>query len=120
MKLAVTSQGRDLDSLTYIRFDLANYFVVLDTGSGHLTAYDNSRNRGGSQNAEFQAAKMVADMGVDAVVTCAVGPQALSALQAGNVDVYVCALGSVRNAIEQFKAGRLRSATKPNVEAHLT
>lgn len=120
MKLAVTSQGRDLSGLTHIRFDMARYFVVLDTGSGHFTAYDNSRNRGGSQDAEIQAAKMVADMGVDGVVTCTVGPQALSSLQAGDVDVYVCATGSVRNAIGQFKAGRLRSVTKPNVEAHLT
>ena len=69
MTVVVTSQGPDLSRVIYVWFDLANYFVVLDTDSGDFTAYDNSQNRGGSQDAEFQAAKMVADMGVEAVVS---------------------------------------------------
>jgi predicted Fe-Mo cluster-binding NifX family protein len=119
MKLAVTSQGPDLDSRIYVRFDMAKYFVVIDTNSGEFTAHDNSENRGGSQDAAHQAAKMVMNMSVDAVVTCTIDSQAIAVLQGGDVDVYVCAIGSVRDAVEQFRTGRLRSAAKPNVGAHL-
>lgn len=119
MKLAVTSQGPDLDSLIYVRFDMTRYFVVFDSNSGEFTARDNSANRGCSQDAAHQAAKMVMNMGVDAVVTCTIGHRALAVFQGGDIEVYVCATGSVRDAVEQFRAGRLRSAAKPNVGAHL-
>jgi len=119
MKLAVTSQGPDLDSLIYIRFDLAKYFVVVDTDSGEFTTHDNSENRGGSQDAAHEVAKTVRNMGVDAVITCTIGPRALAVFQRADIPVYVCATGSVRNAIEQFRAGQFRSAARANVGAHL-
>jgi len=56
MKLAVTSQGPDLDSLIYVRFDMAKYFVVVDTDSGEFTTHDNAENCGGFQDAAHQAA----------------------------------------------------------------
>ena len=119
MKLAITSQGPDLDSLIYLRFDMARYFIVFDTDSGEFTAHDNSENRGGYQESAHQAAKVVRDMGVDAVVTCTIGPRAMAVFQRSDVEVYGCDIGSVRNAIEQFRAGQLWPKMQPNVGAHL-
>ena len=119
MKLAITSQGPDLDSLIYVRFDMARYFIVFDTDSGEFTTHDNAENRDGYQESAHQAAKVLRNMGVDAVLTCTIGPRALAVFQRGDVEVYVCDIGSVRNAVEQFRAGRLHSAAKPNVGAHL-
>ena len=119
MKVAVTAQGPDFSSLIYLRFDMARYFIVLDTETGELSAHDNTHNRDGTQAAAIRAAESVVDMGVDAVVTCTVGPEAFVTLQEANVAVHVGATGSVREAIEQFKAGRLPCAVKPNVESHV-
>ena len=119
MTIAVTSQGPDLGSPIDIRFDLARYYIVLDSDSGEFVAHDNSPNRGGVRASEVQAAQRVVDMGVDVVVTCTVGPEAFATLQAGKVDVHIGATGPVSNAIEQYKSGQLPCATKPNVEAHL-
>ena len=119
MKLAVTSQGPDLDSLIYVRFDMAKYFVVVDTDSGEFTTHDNAENRGGFQDTAHQAAKTVMNMGVDAVVTCTIDPQAMAVLHGGDVEIYVYATGSVRDAVEQFRAGQFRSAARANVGAHL-
>ena len=119
MKVAVTSQGPDPGSLIYLRFDMARYFIVLDTDTGEFTVHDNTQNRAGTQAAAIRAAESVVHMGVDAVVTCTIGPEAFVALQEANVAVHVGATGSVYEAIEQFKAGHLPCAVKPNVGPHL-
>ena len=119
MKVAVTALGPDFSSLIYLRFDMARYFIVLDTETGEVSAHDNTRNRDDTQAASIRAAQSVVDMGVDAVVTCTIGPEAFVTLQEANVAVHVGATGSVQEAVEQFKAGRLPCAVKPNVESHL-
>ena len=119
MTIAVTSQGPELSSPIDIRFDLARYYIVLDTDSGEFVAHDNSPNGGRVRALATQAAQRVIDMGVNIVVTCTIGPDAFATLQAGKVDVYIGAIGPVSNAIEQFKSGQLPCATKPNVEAHV-
>ena len=58
------------------------------------------------------------NLGVGAVITGNVGPKAFAALQAGEVKMYIGATGSVSDAIAQFKAGKLESVGKANVEGH--
>jgi len=119
MKVAVTAQGPVPSSLIYLRFDMARYFIVLDTETGEFSTHDNARNRDGTRTAAIRAAESIVDMGVDAVVTCTVGPEAFITLQEANVAVHVGATGSVQEAVQQFKAGHLPCAVKPNVESHL-
>ena len=120
MKVAVTSQGPDLESQVDARFGRAKYFIVVDTDTGQSRAEDNTQNLNAVHGAGIQAARKVVEQGVEAVVTGNVGPKAFSALQAANVEVHVGASGSVGNAVEQFKAGQLRCLEKPTVEGHWT
>ena len=108
MKIAVTSQGSALSSELDPRFGRARYFVVVDTGSGEFTSHDNGSNLEAVQGAGVQAAQGVIDLGVGAVITGNVGPKAAAALEAGSVKVYKQNWGTVREAIEQFKSGRLQ------------
>jgi predicted Fe-Mo cluster-binding NifX family protein len=110
MKVAVTSQGSVLSSELAPRFGRAPYFVVLDTDSGELTAHDNLKNLKAGQGAGIQAAQDIVNLEVDAVITGNVGPKAAAALRTGNVKVYKQSWGTVRDAIERFKAGRLQLA----------
>jgi predicted Fe-Mo cluster-binding NifX family protein len=50
-----------------------------------------------------------------AVITGNVGPKAFATLQAGNVKIYAKASGTVKEAIEKFKAGQLEPADQGNV-----
>jgi len=118
MKVAVTSQGEDLDSQVDPRFGRARNFVVVDTESDAFETHDNAQNLNASQGAGIQAARNVAQMGVNAVITGNVGPKAFAALQAGNIRVFVGARGSVRQALEDLKAGNLQSAKEASVEGH--
>jgi len=118
MKVAVTSQGRELSSSVDPRFGRAKYFIVVDTETGDVSAVDNSQNLNAVQGAGIQAGKNVVDLGVLAVITGHVGPKAFATLQAGNVAIYTGASGTVADAIEQFKTGKLKQSSTADVEGH--
>jgi predicted Fe-Mo cluster-binding NifX family protein len=118
MKVAVTAQGPDWTSQVDPRFGRAKYFLVVDVDSGELTAHDNAQNLNAVQGAGIQAGRTVANLGVEAVLTGNVGPKAFAALQAAGIAIYSGAAGTVQQAVEQFKAGRLQATDRANVEGH--
>lgn len=118
MKVIVTSQGRELNSLVDLRFGRAKYFVVVDTETGDFSVADNSQNLNAAQGAGIQAGRNVVDLGAEAVITGHVGPKAFTTLQAGSVTIYTGASGTVADAIEQFKAGALKQSSAADVEEH--
>ncbi len=118
MKVAVTSRGTDMASEVDPRFGRAKFLILVDTETGEFTAHDNTQNLSAVQGAGIQAAQNVVSLGAAAVITGNVGPKAFAALQAGDVKPYIGAAGSVRDAVEQFKEGRLQCAEQANVEGH--
>ena len=120
MKIVVTSQGSDLSSQVDPRFGRARFFIVVDTDTEEFSVHDNTQNLNAAQGAGIQAGRTVVELGATAVVTGHVGPKAFTTLQAGNVQVFPGATGTVREAIEKFKAGQLQGADKANVEGHWT
>lgn len=118
MKLAVTSQGAELDSPVDPRFGRAKYFVVVDTDTGSASAHDNAQNLNASQGAGIQAGQAVARLGVEAVLTGHVGPKAYTTLGAAKIAVYTGISGTVKDAVEQFNKGQLTLAAQPDVQGH--
>ena len=117
MKVAVTSQGRELSSDVDPRFGRAKFFIVVDAETGDFSASDNSQNLNAAQGAGIQAGKNVVDLGVSAVVTGHVGPKAFATLKAAGVAVHTGATGTVADAVEQLAkiadAILLHNPTKP-------
>ena len=118
MKIVVTSQGREWSSPVDPRFGRARYFVVVDTESGEFSAADNSQNLNAAQGAGIQAGRSVVQLGASAVLTGHVGPKAFATLQAGGIAIYTGATGTVADAVEQFKAGKLKLSASADVEGH--
>ena len=118
MKIAVTSQGPDMTSEVDQRFGRAKFFVVVDTDTGESVAHDNKQNLNAAQGAGIQAARNVAALNVEALITGNVGPKAFSALTAANISIYIGATGSVRDAIDQLGENKLEAADNANVEGH--
>lgn len=118
MKLAVTSQGNNLRSPLDPRFGRTKYFIVVDTNTGAFTAIDNAVNLNAPQGAGIQAGKRVSELGVEGLITGHVGPKAFSTLQAAGVAIYTGASGTVSDAVEQFKSGKLAAAASADVEGH--
>jgi predicted Fe-Mo cluster-binding NifX family protein len=118
MIVAVTAESPNLDSPVDPRFGRARYFVLIDTETGNVSTQDNVQNLNAPQGAGIQAAQTVVRSGAQVVLTGNVGPKAFATLQAGNVAVHSGVTGTVRQALEELKAGRLQSAGRANVEGH--
>ena len=105
MKICVTSEGKTLDSKVDPRFGRCANFIIADTESGEFEALENAniKLQGG---AGIQSAQMVASKGVKAVLTGNVGPNAQQTLSAAGIRICTGISGTVKDAVEAFKAGK--------------
>jgi predicted Fe-Mo cluster-binding NifX family protein len=118
MKVAVTSQGLDLNSQVDPRFGRAPCFVVVDMETRAVAVRHNSGNRRTAHAAGMQAAGALVGLGVAAVITGNIGPKAFGTLQAAKVSVYTVPSGSVGEAIEKFKARERQALLEANAKEH--
>jgi predicted Fe-Mo cluster-binding NifX family protein len=118
MKVAVTAQGQDFNSLVDPRFGRARYFILVDTETGDFSVHDNVQNLNAPQGAGIQAAQNVANLGAEAVLTGHAGPKAFATLRAAGIAVYTGVSGAVADAISQCRQGKLTPAQQADVESH--
>jgi predicted Fe-Mo cluster-binding NifX family protein len=118
MKIAISSQGKDLQSAVDPRFGRARYFIIFDTETNNFTVLDNNINLSAAQGAGIQTAQNISDAGVKAVLSGNVGPKAFTVLEAAGIDVYTGVNGKIGEAVESFKNGAWEKTGKPNVEGH--
>ena len=117
MKIAISSTGPDLDAPVDQRFGRCPCFVVVDPASEEFEVLDNQAAMM-SGGAGIQAAQMVANSGVAAVITGNLGPNAADTLAAAGVKTYLGASGTLREVLQQYKAGQLQEASGPTVQSH--
>jgi predicted Fe-Mo cluster-binding NifX family protein len=116
MKVAISAQKNDIDSLVDPRFGRARWFIVADTETGWWQALDNGVNLDKSSGAGVQAASTVAAQGVHALITGNVGPNAHKALAAGEIAIYQVGNGvSAREALDALGRGELTAVAGPTI-----
>lgn len=118
MKIAVTSQGKELDSQVDPRFGRAAYILVVDSENYEFQVLDNNENINAMKGAGIQAASNLVNSGAKVLLTGHCGPNAFKALQAGKVAVANEATGTVREAVKAYLDGKLPHADGANVEGH--
>jgi len=118
MKIAITSQGTDLDAAVDPRFGRAANFIIVDPESNAFEVIENKQNLNLPQGAGIQSGKNIVDNKVDALITGNCGPKAFNVLSAAGVKIFIGAKGTVREALDQYKDGTLKAANNPNVEGH--
>ena len=115
MKIAVSAMGTDLDSQVDPRFGRCQYFIIVDSDTLELEAVENP-NIGLMSKAGTQSGCMMADRGIQVVLTGNMGPNAFQTLSAAGIQVMAGVNGTVREAIHQLNSEQLRpvsSATVP-------
>ena len=117
MKIAITTNGQDLDGQVDPRFGRCGGFLVVDTDSMTFDFVPNPNAAVGG-GAGIQSAQLLANQDVKAVLTGNCGPNAFQTLQAAGVDVFTGVSGVVRDAVEQYKSGALTVDGKSNVGSH--
>jgi len=106
-----------MDSPVDQRFGRAAYFVVVDTETMDFSVIDNE-NVAAAGGAGISSAKAVVDAGAEAVLTGNCGPNAERTLTAAGAKLYTGTTGTVAEAIELFKSGKLTEAAGPSVQEH--
>ena len=117
MKVAVSATGKDLNCQMDPRFGRCQYFVFVDPETMEFEA---SENEGWmtSGGAGVQAAQLVVQKGVNALITGNLGPNAASALSTSGIKVYLVPGGTINDVIMSYKSGSLREAGGATVPPH--
>lgn len=118
MKIAFTSSGDDLNAPLDSRFGRASKFLLYDLESENFEVIDNRQNLNAAQGAGIQSAQNVARMGAKALVTGHCGPKAFRVLRAAGIEIFNTTAGTVAEALEEYRAGRLAKADTHDVEGH--
>ena len=116
MKIAITSNGANLDAPTSPVFGRCPMVVLVETETLQFEAIENPAIAAPS-GAGIQAAQLVVEKGAQAVVTGNIGPNALEVFQSAGVPIYRSEDGTVQDAVEAFKAGKLQPIAIPNAQA---
>ena len=112
-KIAVSSQGRSLESQVDPRFGRAAYFLVVDSDTNEFVVLDNTQARNMAQSAGIQAAELVARSGAKTIVTGMIGPKAWQALEAAGLEIVQEASGTVDDAVKGYLDGRYKAGSNP-------
>ena len=105
MKICITAQGDNLDSMVDSRFGRCRYFIVVDSDTLEFEAIQNP-NTETTGGAGILSAQLIAEKQVKAVLSGNIGPNAFQTLQAAGIEI-----------IEQYKQGKLKATQDSSVKA---
>ena len=117
MKICVTADGNNMDSMVDPRFGRCQYFAIVDTDTNDAEFIDNL-NKDGMGGVGVQSGQMMAEKGIKTVLTGNVGPNAFQTLQAAGIEIISGVSGSIKEAVEKYKNGEYSSTEGPSVDSH--
>lgn len=110
MKIAITSQGDNLDAPFDLRFGRSAYFIIYDTEKEQYESLQNPAAMAPS-GAGIQASQLMASKNVEVVISGDFGPKASQALMDAGIRMVKMNASTVREALERFKRGEHESSS---------
>ena len=117
MKICVTSRGDTLDSQIDPRFGRCNYFLFINSETLEFEAVQNVYSQVGG-GAGIQSGQLMSTKGVNAILTGNVGPNAFQTLNEAGIEIFTGASGTAREAIKDYKEGKMSATKGPSVSSH--
>ena len=117
MKICVTATAGDLNAQVDPRFGRSQYFVFVDSDTMAFEAMLNEAIAAPG-GAGIQAAQTVLNRGGNVVISGNIGPNAFQVLSTAGVKIATGAYGTVKEAVEMYKTGRLSEAGISTVATH--
>ncbi len=111
MKILIGSDGVDLNSKIAKRFGHANYYLVYDTETETLNAYQNEE-----EEHDHKILEKFLNEGVTVFIVGNIGPHAFERINGSSNKVYLARLMTVKDAIEKYKNNQLELLTAPTVK----
>ena len=118
MRVAITSQGENLEANIDSRFGRAAKFLLVETETMDFEVVENKQSLNLPQGAGIQAAQNIINHPPEVVLTGNCGPKAFKVLQAAGVGVVVGMKGTVKEAVQAYMGGKHKPADAANVEGH--
>ena len=116
MKIAVSASADNMDAMVDPRFGRCAYFIIVETEGTEIKNSDAIQNTGtqAMRGAGITAAQIVANKGVEAVITGNIGPNAFGVLSQTGIKIFTGVVGiSVKAAAEKYLKGELEETTVP-------
>ena len=112
MKIAATCQNGGLDDIITPQFGRASVFTIVEF-DGEIKSTEIVKNPAADlpSGAGITAAQLLIDKGVKVLLTGNVGPKAMDALRAANIEIYRADGMKVEDAIRKFAEGKLEKIT---------
>ncbi len=108
MKIGVSATGPSIDDAVDQRFGRCPYYIIADTETNDIKSIENP-NVSQPSGAGISSAQLMANEGVKVILTGNCGPKAYQVFDAAGIEVITGVSGSVREAIEKYKGGKLKS-----------
>ena len=118
MRIAVTSQGEDIEAEVDPRFGRTSKFLVIETDDMSFKVIENSQSLDLPQGAGIQSAQNIAEHNPEVVLTGNCGPKAFQALKAAGIEVVVGVDGKIGDAVQAYLDGKYQFSKDANVEGH--
>ena len=117
MKIAISASGPTLDDNVDPRFGRCRYFIILNPETMEFEAVDNlsAMSSGG---AGISAAQVIANRGVDVLMTGNCGPNAYQVLSPAGIQVITGVSQKVRDVVAGYKRGSYTAVQKASVPGH--
>ena len=117
IKVAISATTPTLDADIDPRFGRCLYFIIINPETMEYETLENSEIVAG-EGAGIATAKTLTGKNIKVVITGNCGPNAYDALTAAGIKVITDATGKVKDAVANYKAGKLKASFKPNVAGH--
>jgi predicted Fe-Mo cluster-binding NifX family protein len=117
MRIAVASTGPTPNDSVDMKFGRCAYLLIAEDSSIACEALENpARDLG--RHAGALTARLIQERGAGVVLTGNCGPESFQVLRRAGIRAVMGVTGTVRDALERFKAGQLRFARRANVDKY--
>ncbi|MCK5379768.1 MAG: NifB/NifX family molybdenum-iron cluster-binding protein [Acidobacteria bacterium] len=116
MKICVTASSEGLNAPMDSRFARAPFLILIDSETGDAETIANAATTAG-HGAGIQAAQTVTRLGAEVLLTAHCGPKAFEVLAAAGVRVFGVSMGTVAEAVDAWKAGKLEQLENSDAAA---
>ena len=107
MKIAISSQGKEENSLMDSRFGRCEYFCIYDIEDDGFKVIENTAINSNA-GAGIEAANLVLKESIDAVVTGNIGPHANEVLKKSNIKIFTSDVKRISDIINEYKGNKLK------------
>jgi len=116
MKIAISASADNMDATIDPRFGRCAYFIIVEAEGKEIKSHEVVQNVGvqAMGGAGITSAQLIANKGVEAVITGNVGPNAFGVLSQTGIKIFTGVGGmSVKDAVDKYLKGELEETKAP-------